>query len=342
MFTQFKKFYTEFNKHNLSLAEKAVLVELYDRMESSRKRKEFYDKEYNDYYVIYTVIELSSTLEISTSTVKKTLKSLVKKGWLTIKRFNHRNNLIFINSFKQANSPSKENYNTEDIRNTSSKSSHDANSKDAEMKCNREHSLISSPNQTNNNQTNNNIDTIKSHRDQKNNSKELTPSVSKASKLNGLKYTLIHHVNLPEDAVEALFEVSDNKENQIRENVNILLQAKAIASKKNKTTLRFEESGQVQGSLGSRIMYIFNRAEKIAKNKVKYIKQSFINFFDEIINPSKIAKPIYHASRGHFEEKMPYWFNNQEPDRSCNQSQGKINEIQQLMDKINRKTLSLG
>lgn len=103
MFNEYKKFYNDFNNHNLTLPEKAILVEIYDHMEDSFKNKDFFDTERNDYFVKIPYQTLSNELEISVSTVKRTVGSLVQKGWLTTKRVHHRNNLIFINPDKQIN-----------------------------------------------------------------------------------------------------------------------------------------------------------------------------------------------------------------------------------------------
>ncbi|MGX5378208.1 hypothetical protein ACWCL1_08195 [Ligilactobacillus sp. LYQ135] len=347
---QFKKYYMGFNNHKLSAIEKLALMEIFDRMLSSRKRKEFFDKSQNDYYVIYTIKELSEVLETSPSTVKNVLKSLTKKGWLIIKRVFHRNNLIFISPDKQIKFFSEDNYNT---------STEDCSSIDkicdnttTQTKSNLAQGSNLSRNQNNNKQTNNYLDTVKSHQHVNQSTvveSETDSQNNQQVALNGLKYSLIHHVNLPIDAVTALFEVSNNQENEIKANVSLVLQAKAIAAKKNNTTLRFEQSGKVQGSLGERIKYIFNKAQKVAKNKSKYIKQALINFFDEIINPTKVAKPVYYARKGHFQEKMPSWYTEKNANESDIQSikvnktdnEPAMNEIQRLMTKINQKTPTL-
>ncbi|MGX5378207.1 hypothetical protein ACWCL1_08190 [Ligilactobacillus sp. LYQ135] len=97
----YKKFYTGFNHKNLSAVEKLVLVEIYDRMKSARKSKDFFDSERGDYYVVYPINELSEVVEVSPSTIKNALKTLTLNGWLIIKRAVCQNNKIFISPDKQ-------------------------------------------------------------------------------------------------------------------------------------------------------------------------------------------------------------------------------------------------
>ncbi|MFK5706189.1 hypothetical protein ACI3E1_07110 [Ligilactobacillus sp. LYQ139] len=74
------------------------MTAIYDRMESSCQRPNFFDKTEQSYFVIYTVEELADTLNVGTSTIKRTMKSLIKAGWLYTKRLKSRANAIFISS----------------------------------------------------------------------------------------------------------------------------------------------------------------------------------------------------------------------------------------------------
>lgn len=69
---------------------------LCDRMESSRKRKSFYDETRSDYYVIYTIEEVKTLLNISKGTAVKSFKKLEKNGLVVKKRGFNTANLIFL------------------------------------------------------------------------------------------------------------------------------------------------------------------------------------------------------------------------------------------------------
>lgn len=330
---QFKKQYIDLNNRGLSLTEKAYMTEIYDRMESSQKRDEFFDAENNDYYVIYTVEEMSQALEVGISTVKRTTKKLINKNWIHIKRVKNRCNLIFICDDKKISDKTDQN---DHFQNGSSKMNYDNSSN-------------WSPNQTNNKQTNNILDTcqIQAKKDIEI-QKDLKTKSDDANKtrLNGLKYNLIHNICIPEEAVNSLFEVSEFQEKQVREYLDMLLTAKRIAVKKAHKELYFEKSGEIQGTLADRIKYVFQKAKEVAKNKMSYIKQSFINYFYEILCPEKIAQPVKAArtytKKNRIVEKLPDWAIKQQngesltPDEPEQDKTEINNEIQNLLAKINQ------
>lgn len=81
---QFIKLDLDILKNNdLTCTDKLIYSILCDRMDSSRKRQSFYDKERNDYYVIYTIDEMKDLLGISKTTVVNSYKRLSNLGYLT-------------------------------------------------------------------------------------------------------------------------------------------------------------------------------------------------------------------------------------------------------------------
>lgn len=66
----------------LSANEKIIYSVICDRMDSSRKRPEFYDNKENDFYVIYTIDELSNFLTLSPTTVTNALSHLTHLGFI--------------------------------------------------------------------------------------------------------------------------------------------------------------------------------------------------------------------------------------------------------------------
>lgn len=92
----FKKQYDAFAEEGLNPTEVCILTNIYNRYQLSVQHSDFFDRNQNDYYVIYTGKDLAKELNVSVSTIKREIKTLVKKQWLQIKRAFNRVNLIFI------------------------------------------------------------------------------------------------------------------------------------------------------------------------------------------------------------------------------------------------------
>lgn len=92
----FKKQYDAFAEEGLNPTEVCILTNIYNRYQLSVQHSDFFDHNQNDYYVIYTGKDLAKELNVSVSTIKREIKTLVKKHWLQIKRAFNRVNLIFI------------------------------------------------------------------------------------------------------------------------------------------------------------------------------------------------------------------------------------------------------
>lgn len=320
---QFRKYYLDLKNKGLSLAEKAYMTAIYDRMESSTQRKTFYDEQEQDYYVIYTIDEMASELEIGTTTVKRVMKSLVNKGWIWLKKTRGNVNCIFICAdFK--------------VSKFSTKASQQTNSDSLD-------SSKWSPNHKNK-QTKNKLDTCKSQDVQlsKYTATNENSIATQAIELNGLEYTLQHKLCLPSVAINALFEVSSSDIDVIKSNLATILKAKRIAVKRANKELYFESSAEIQGTLAERIRYIFMQAQNKAKKPKRYILQAFVNYFYEILCPKNVAKPRTYIHKSSYQEKLPEWAKSScsvimQQNNQSNNTKATHDEIQLLMTKINAK-----
>lgn len=320
---QFRKYYVDLKDKGLSLSEKAYMTAIYDRMESSTQRKTFYDEQERDYYVVYTIDEMASELEIGTTTVKRVMKSLVNKGWIWLKKTRGNVNCIFIcDAYK--------------VSKSSTKSDQQTNSDSLE-------SSKWSPNHKNK-QTENKLDTCKSQdaRLAEYQTANENSIATQAIELNGLEYTLQHKLCLPPMAINALFDVSNSNVDEIKSNLTTILKAKRVAVKKANKELYFENSAEIQCTLAERIRYIFMQAQSKAKKPKQYILQAFVNYFYEIICPKAVVKPRIYIHKSGYQEKLPEWAKNsssvatQQISQSSN-AKTTQDEIKLLMAKINAK-----
>lgn len=320
---QFRKYYVDLKNKGLSLSEKAYMTAIYDRMESSIQRKTFYDEQEHDYYVIYTIDEMASELEIGTTTVKRVMKNLVNKGWIWLKKTRGNVNCIFIcDDFK--------------VSKSSTKTSQQTNS-----------DFLESPKWSSNyknKQTKNKLDTCKSQDSQPTECQIANENsiATQTIELNGLKFTLQHKLCLPSVAINALFDVSSSNVDTIKRNLTTILKAKRIAVKKANKKLYFESSAEIQGTLAERIRYIFIQAQNKAKKPKQYILQAFVNYFYEILCPKTVAKPRTYIHKSGYQEKLPEWAKSNssvdiQQNNQSNNAKATRNEIQLLMAKINAK-----
>ncbi|GLB47624.1 hypothetical protein WR164_16030 [Philodulcilactobacillus myokoensis] len=104
-FVKMSKSVLENNEMNSN--EKIIFSLLYDRMKSSAKRPNFYDKKMNHYYVIYTINEMAKYLKLSRNTVINAYKNLEALGYIIKKKQFNGPSKIFIPSFKDESLESK-------------------------------------------------------------------------------------------------------------------------------------------------------------------------------------------------------------------------------------------
>ncbi|GAA6237203.1 replication initiator protein A [Apilactobacillus micheneri] len=105
---QFIKFDIDLRKDNrLNNDARLAYAYLYDRMQSSIKRREFFDKKENTYYVIYTVEEMIKDLGVSRNTVINVYKKLAELGYVIKKKVFNGATRFFLPHFHDDNVDSK-------------------------------------------------------------------------------------------------------------------------------------------------------------------------------------------------------------------------------------------
>lgn len=94
--SKFAKLYEEFYKDGLKPAEQVALTHMYNRYCLSDGNNNFYDKDRHAYYITYSRQELAKLLNVSENTVTNVFTSLIKKGWIVVKRRFNSSNRIFL------------------------------------------------------------------------------------------------------------------------------------------------------------------------------------------------------------------------------------------------------
>lgn len=102
---QFTKLYNDIlTDKELNATDKLVYSVLLDRLQSSKKRAQFFDNDTNDYFVIYTVAEIAEFLNLSKTTAVNSYKRLTNLGYIVKKHvFNAQLNY----SYLATNNPNK-------------------------------------------------------------------------------------------------------------------------------------------------------------------------------------------------------------------------------------------
>ncbi|UQS84790.1 replication initiator protein A [Apilactobacillus apisilvae] len=105
---QFIKFDIDLrNDDRLNNDTRLAYAYLYDRMQSSIKRREFFDKKVNAYYVIYTVEEMIKDLGVGRNTVINVYKKLAKLGYVIKKKVFNGATRFFLPHFHDDSADSK-------------------------------------------------------------------------------------------------------------------------------------------------------------------------------------------------------------------------------------------
>ncbi|TPR51076.1 hypothetical protein DY126_05925 [Apilactobacillus micheneri] len=108
MMKQFIKFDVELrNDESLNNDSRLAYAYLYDRMQSSIKRREFFDQKVNAYYVIYTVEEMIKDLGVSRNTVINVYKKLAELGYVIKKKVFNGATRFFLPHFHDDSADSK-------------------------------------------------------------------------------------------------------------------------------------------------------------------------------------------------------------------------------------------
>lgn len=99
---QFTKLYNDIlTDKELNATDKLVYSVLLDRLQSSKKRAQFFDNDTNDYFVIYTVAEIAEFLNLSKTTAVNSYKRLTNLGYIVKKHVFNGATKLFLPTNKQ-------------------------------------------------------------------------------------------------------------------------------------------------------------------------------------------------------------------------------------------------
>lgn len=299
--THFQKLYTDFFKAGLNPTEVALLTVIYNRNQLSMNNPKFYDKQLDDHYVVYPIADLKAEINVSESTIKRTLKTLEKKGWIILKRSKlSRVNLIFIAQDKKVKN------NTEN----------DAEKKTfqeevVEDNCNEQKALLgketknaeSSYNNSNLHYEKVNLTPLKSSictpikTDNKNINYKYTYRFNNDSKDSEQKQDyeeqaltqIMLHQGLPEEAINLIQVWTNHNPQKQKEIKDQIFKAKAFAQKRANAQgataeLTFESNLFDTQSFVNQLNLILVKAFKTAKKPMNYIFWSVFNYFELEIN----------------------------------------------------------
>lgn len=304
----FKKQYDAFAEEGLNPTEVCILTNIYNRYQLSVQHSDFFDRNQNDYYVIYTGKDLAKELNVSVSTIKREIKTLVKKHWLQIKRAFNRVNLIFI---PQCRKPVMDDQSAQskDVQADNSyaydevapmlSSIDDALSESCQVKDSSNHgfnltpskSSICTPRKTNYKNTNNtyryNSDTATDQNSVQNST--LTDSAkgqeesAKASVIAAMTFQ-----GIPEQAAITIKAWSkDAKKMQQTKDLIFMAKKQAVINAEKQgvnVELTFENPNFPMQSFIKTVDTVMPKAARQARKANGYLYVSFLNFFEKTIN----------------------------------------------------------
>lgn len=248
---QFTKLYTELFNQGYNANEVVAYSLIHDRMNSSIKRSEFFDKKQSDFFVIYTLVELAEKINVSERTASKIMNKLIADGLITIKRQFNKASKIFIPAFQADESI------VEFSQNNVPEKSAAPYQKKLQV------------NQTDFNQTNITNDT----------------NDTEKTELKILAQSLIEKGGLSESIVNTIASYSNDRAD-LYNYAGLIYKAKnKVAQRAMKATngygaTRFESNDLLNETLAEKIQGIIMSAEQKAKNKSGYIMSSLINIFE--------------------------------------------------------------
>lgn len=330
--THFQKLYTDFFKAGLNPTEVALLTVIYNRNQLSMNNPKFYDKELDDHYVVYPVADLKTEINVSESTIKRTLKTLEKKGWIILKRSKFsRVNLIFIAQDKKVKEYTEKKTSQEKV---------------VEDNCNKQRTTLSKETQnslkTYNNSTLHyekvNLTPLKSSictpikTDNKNINYRYTYRFNNDSKYNKQKYEeqaltkIMLHQGLPEEAINLIQVWTNHNPQKQKEIKDQIFKAKAFAQKRANAQgavveLTFENNSFDTQSFINQLNLILVKAFKTAKKPMNYIFWSVFNYFELEINRELKQSSLGKNNSQQVQIPLTTWTSNNdenpEEDVSC-------------------------
>ncbi|KRM67575.1 hypothetical protein FD06_GL000726 [Apilactobacillus ozensis DSM 23829 = JCM 17196] len=245
--------------HNQALNsdEKLALSLIMDRMKSSVKRSEFFDRKRQAHYVIYSVDELAQTLNIGKNTAVKILKHLATLGLIIKQRVFSHATRIFLPDTK----PSK---NTQSLHSTITKS---------QKVTSNQNTFNQNKSTDDTNDTNNNVEKL-NH-----------------DALDTLAAGLVQQGGLPKRLVEILQVYAFGSRDKLYEYASLIFKAKHAVSKRASrfienaySPFRFEINHLLTEKLTASMQSIIVNANRKAHNPNGYIMRACMQLFDEQAN----------------------------------------------------------
>lgn len=303
----FKKQYNAFAESGLNPTEVCILTNIYNRYQLSVQHSDFFDRNKNDYYVIYTGKDLAKELNVSISTIKREIKTLVKKNWLQIKRAFNRVNLIFIPQCRKL-IINEQRAQVQDAQNDNSyanevapmlSSINDALSQPCQIKGSDNHgfkltpsmSSNCTPRNNNSRKTNNtfryNTDTEADHNSIQNSINFDNAKGQEKSAKSSIVATMTFQ-GIPEQAALTIKTWSkDAKEMQEVKNMIFMAKKQAIINAEKQgvnVELTFENPNFPMHDFIKMIDTVMPKAARQARKANGYLYVSFLNFFERTIN----------------------------------------------------------
>lgn len=304
----FKKQYDAFAEDGLNPTEVCILTNIYNRYQLSIQHSDFFDHNQNDYYVIYTGKDLAKELNVSVSTIKREIKTLVKKQWLQIKRAFNRVNLIFIpqcrkpimdNQSAQAQDAQADNSYADDEAALMLSSIDDALSESCQIKDSSSHgfnltpskSSICTPRKTNYKNTNNtyryNSDTATDPNSVQN-STTVDDAKGQEESAKASVIAAMTFQGIPEQAALTIKTWSKNAR-AMQQTKDLIFMAKkqAIINAEKQgvnVELTFENPNFPIQAFVKMIDTVMPKAARQARKANGYLYVSFLNFFEKTIN----------------------------------------------------------
>lgn len=301
----FQKQYNDFFNAGLNPTEVAILTFIYNRYQLSENNKQFFDQIQNDYYVIFPVSELKQKINVSESTVKRTLKGLQEKNWIILKRAkNSRVNLIFIVPDKKVNKSLEKELefkSDEELEQKSDNCNNQNTNSETYLPNNDEHNRSTRLYNTNINfnqvklipSNSSNCSSIKTDLKNINNTYRLIKDTQLRQNQQKLSEkalaTSMKRQGLSDDVIGMIQTWTEHDVQKQREVKNTIFKAKYVAEEKaqkqNKMiTLEFENTNFDYQNFSNQLNVILVHAYKQATNPIGYLFIALTNYFEKEIN----------------------------------------------------------
>lgn len=272
----FTKLYMQLFKEGCKPTQATVLSMIFDRMNSSRQRINFYSNTRKDYFVIYSCEELAQELNVSSRTISRILQKSIDEGFIEIKLIHNRVNLIFM-----TNKSKKLVGQNVGVQETSNNQALEAQPVQSETT-----TMTNCPA----NQTKYNKQTNKSNTHVTSENAQETQSLT----MDSLETTIVEKTGIPKKATHILKSLSFNDPNMLYHYVSLILRAKAhvIKHAPGNTTysLIFDKNNHdLADDFNNHIFSIVMNANKKARNRDKYMMGALIEFFKMHYNAYEYA-----------------------------------------------------